>query len=58
MDQEKDKQEMCDCDCHKPGSTTVHCVACCRICPVCNSPIQDRYIREHVTRCKEEAKTA
>ncbi len=49
--------EECHCSCHEPGSSKVHNVPCCNICPCCLKRIEIIFYEGHVKRCADKQKT-
>ena len=44
--------EICNCECHAPGSTVRHMMACCTQCKTCGQNIKVEKFREHDGHCR------
>lgn len=46
----------CECDCHRPGSLSVHVMACCTECQSCHRNILLGYLKMHQKNCHPKSK--
>lgn len=46
-----DPAHLCDCECHEPDASMIHCMPCCSGCE-CGANIQDLYWGQHKKTCK------